>query len=234
MLIFWCHLQPNLARHRLEHGSDSGETPSFLLFETTNLPPPKIKRRCDAKLHPVAHLPLNEGKAVVPLLHLRVDVRSCHASKIFCITWNPKAGWKRVENLDVLHFAMLFRHLRQTLHGFEKFQTLGIEADYILHIFRWRKKHVHDSPGFSRGERFLHRARSDDASSDGVRGARSIFRLLLQEDPPLGAPFARRLGGAHSKLHTSPRWNRFGRKMKIDVQSFKFCFERRFFSILVF
>ena len=52
-------------RHRLEHGSDSGETPSFLLFETTNLPPPKIKRRCDAKLHPVAHLPLNEGKAVV-------------------------------------------------------------------------------------------------------------------------------------------------------------------------
>ena len=73
---------------------------------------------------------------------------------------------KTLQNLDVLHFAMLFRHLRQTLHAFEKFQTLGIEADYIIHIFRWRKKHVHDSPGFERGERFLHRARSDDASSD--------------------------------------------------------------------
>lgn len=72
---------------------------------------------------------------------------------------------KELQNLDVLHFAMLFRHLRQTLHALEKFQTLGIEADYIIHIFRW-KDHVHDSPGFSRGERFLHRARSDDASSD--------------------------------------------------------------------
>ena len=130
-----------------------------------------------------------------------VDVRSCHVLKNFwvggCITWNPKASWKKS------CIAMLFRHLRQTLHAFEKFQTLGIEADYIIHIFRWRKKHVHDSPGFSRGEWFLHGARSDDASSDWVRGARSIFRLLLQEDPPLGAPFARRLGDSQQTPHQS-------------------------------
>lgn len=140
---------------------------------------------------------------------------------------------KELQNLDVLHFAMLFRHLRQTLHAFEKFQTLGIEADYIIHIFRWRKKHVHDSPGFSRGERFLHRARSDDASSDWVRGARSIFRLLLQEDPPLGAPFARRLGDSQQTPHQSTVKS-VGTKMKHRCTKFQVLFWRRFFPYSFF
>lgn len=55
-------------RHRELEGGDA----SFLLFETTNLPKPKIQRRCDAAmLRPVTPLALNNGgkEAIVPELH---------------------------------------------------------------------------------------------------------------------------------------------------------------------
>lgn len=47
---------------------DGGDT-SFLLFETTNFPKPKIQRRCEAAmLRPVTPLALNSGETVVPQL----------------------------------------------------------------------------------------------------------------------------------------------------------------------